>query len=279
MAILLALAAAFSWGSSDFFAGLVSRRVAVPAVLLLGQGFSFLVIVVVALVTAAPFFDDSTNALYAAGAGACSLLGLGCFYRALAIGTMSVVAPISAAGVAVPVLVGVASGDRPSALAAVGLGAIVAGIIMASREAHDDEEKARSSRASIGLALLSALGFGGFFALTNPPSDDSVIWTLVLARSAAVPIIAAIALSQRVSFPGPKLAAPLMAVGCVELVATGLLSIANRHGDVSIVSVLASMYPVMTVLLAALVLKERLRRPQLLGVAAAMGGVALVAAG
>jgi uncharacterized membrane protein len=279
MAVFLALASALSWGTSDFVGGLVSRRVAVPVVLLLGQAFSFCIIVVVALATAEPFFEDGTNAAYAAGAGACSLLGIATFYRALAIGKMSVVAPISASGVALPVLVGVVSGDRPSAIAAIGLAAIVTGVVLASRETHDDADAARASRASVGLALLSAVGFGGFFTLTNPPSDDSVIWTLVLARSAAVPMIALVVLARRPRFPGPKLAVVVSLIGCVDLVATALVALANRYGDVSVVSVVASMYPVMTVILAGIVLRERLRPPQLAGVAAALGGVAMVAAG
>jgi drug/metabolite transporter (DMT)-like permease len=207
------------------------------------------------------------------------VLGLGCFYRALAIGTMSVVAPISSAGVALPVLVGLLSGDRPSPVAAVGLALIVTGVVLASREQHDTDEAAAAGRASIALALASAVGFGGFFALTDAPADASVLWTLVLARSAPIPFVAAIVLLTRPALPSARFALGLCAVGTIDLLATGLIAVANTLGELSIVSVLGGMYPVATVLLAAAILHERLRPPQLVGVVLALGGVAAVATG
>jgi drug/metabolite transporter (DMT)-like permease len=278
MAVALALSAAVCWGLADFLAGLASRRVAVPVVLLLVEGGGLIVIATVALLAGKPWFDNPDNALLAALGGLSGVMGLGLFYRALAIGTMSVVAPISASGVALPVVVGLASGDRPSPAASVGLAAIVAGVVVASREGHVDAAAARAGRMSIGLALLSAVGFGGFFALTDPASDDSVIWTLVLLRAAALPFVALVVLARRPAFPPPRLAGGLMLVGCVDLAATALIGLANTKGDLSVVSVLGSMYPVMTVVLAAIVLHERLLRHQLAGVALALTGVALVAA-
>jgi drug/metabolite transporter (DMT)-like permease len=192
---------------------------------------------------------------------------------------MSVVAPISARGVALPVVVGVVTGDRPSALAAAGLAAIVVGVILASREAHEDAAAARVGRTSIGLALLSAIGFGGFFVLTDPASDASVLWTLVLIRAASLPMLALTVAIRRPALPPPRLAVGIALVGCIDLAATALIAMANTEGDLSIVSVLGSMYPVTTVLLAAAVLHERLLPPQLAGVALALGGVALVAMG
>jgi drug/metabolite transporter (DMT)-like permease len=279
MAVVLALCAAASWGLADFLAGLASRRLSVPLVLLLVEAGGLLVVLAVTLVSGEPFFDDRADVLSAIGAGLSGVLGLGCFYRALAIGTMSVVAPISAAGVALPVVVGVVTGDRPSAIAAIGIVAIVAGVVLASREHHESDEAAAAGRASIALALLSAVGFGGFFALSDPPADASVLWTLVLARSAPIPFVVAIALAQRPALPGPRFALALCAVGTIDLMATGLIALANTQGDLSVVSVLGGMYPVATVLLAAAILHERLRPPQLAGVVLALGGVAAVAAG
>jgi drug/metabolite transporter (DMT)-like permease len=279
MAVVLALCAAASWGLADFLAGLASRRVSVPVVLLLVEGGGLVVVLVVTLISGEPFFDDRADALSAVAGGLSGVLGLGCFYRALAIGTMSVVAPISAAGVALPVIVGVLSGDRPSALAALGLALIVCGVVLASRERHDTAEQAAAGRASIVLALLSAVGFGGFFALTDAPADASVLWTLVLARSAPIPLVAAVVLVTRPALPSPRLALGLCGVGTIDLLATGLIGVANTKGDLSVVSVLGGMYPVATVLLAAGVLHERLRPPQLVGVVLALGGVAAVATG
>jgi drug/metabolite transporter (DMT)-like permease len=279
MAIALALAAAASWGLADFLAGLASRRVSVPVVLLLVEGGGLVVILAIALITRAQFFEDPADFWSAIGGGLSGVLGLGCFYGALAIGTMSVVAPISAAGVALPVVVGIATGNRPSVLAAAGLVAIVAGVVLASREQHDDAAAAAAGRKAIGLALLSAVGFGGFFALTDAPADASVPWTLVLARSAALPFVLAIVAWRRPALPGGRFALGVAGVGCIDLLATSLIAIANTKGDLSVVSVLGGMYPVATVLLAAVVLHERVRRPQLAGIALALGGVAAVAAG
>src|SRR4051812_30575027 len=162
MAIALALAAAASWGLADFLAGLASRRVSVPVVLLLVECGGLVVIVTIALLAGADFFSDPQDFWSAIAGGLSGVLGLGCFYRALAIGTMSIVAPISAAGVALPVVVGIATGNRPSVIAAAGLVAIIAGVVLASREEHDDAAAAQAGRTAIGLALLSAVGFGGF---------------------------------------------------------------------------------------------------------------------
>jgi drug/metabolite transporter (DMT)-like permease len=279
MAVALALSAAACWGLADFLAGLASRRVAVPVVLLLVQVGGLLVIAVVALAARQPWFDEGGNAALAAAGGLSGVLALGLFYRALAIGTMSVVAPISACGVALPVVVGLATGDRPSTAAAVGLVSIVVGVILASREAHVDAEAARAGRTSVLLALASAVGFGGFFALTDPASDDSLLWTIVMVRTAALPLLVLLVAVLRPAFPVRRLGTGILLVGTIDLAATALISIANTKGDLSVVSVLGSMYPVVTVLLAAAVLHERLLPPQLAGVALALTGVALVAAG
>lgn len=279
MAIALALAAAASWGTADFLAGLASRRLSVPVVLLLVEGGGLVVIVLVALLGGASFFDHPRDFLYALSGGLSGVVGLGCFYRALAIGTMSVVAPISAAGVALPVVLGVATGNRLSAVTAVGLAAIVAGVVLASREEHDDAAAAEAGRAALLLALLSAVGFGGFFALTDSPADASVPWTLVVSRSAAVVPVAAIVATTRPAWPAPRLGFAIACVGCIDLLATALIAIANTKGALSVVSVLGAMYPVVTVLLAAAVLHERVRPPQVVGIVLALGGVGLVAAG
>lgn len=279
MAIALAFAAACSWGLADFLAGLASRRLPASVVLLLVEGGGLVVILAVAVLSGTPFFAHATDLWSAIGGGLSGVLGLGCFYRALAIGTMSVVAPISSTGVALPVVVGIATGNRPSAVTAAGLVAIVAGVVLASREEHDSAQAAADGRRALGLALLSAVGFGGFFALTDAPSDASVAWTLVAARAAALPFVAAVILRSGAALPSRRFGVGIAGIGCIDLLATALIAIANTKGDLSVVSVVGGMYPVMTVLLAAAVLHERVRAPQALGIALALGGVAAVAAG
>jgi drug/metabolite transporter (DMT)-like permease len=279
MAIVLALAAAASWGLADFLAGLASRRVSVPVVLLLVEGGGLVVILVVASLTGGPFFTDARDVWSAIGAGLSGVVGLGCFYRALAIGTMSVVAPISSAGVALPVVVGIATGNRPSLVTTLGLAAIVVGVVLASREEHESAAAAAAGRTALGLALLSAVGFGGFFVLIDAPADASISWTLVLSRAATVPFVLAVILRTRPAFPSARFGLGIAAVGCVDLLATALVSTAQTKGDLAVVSVLGGMYPVVTVLLAAAVLHERVRAPQLIGIVCALGGIGAVAAG
>ena len=279
LAIGLALGAAASWGVADFLGGVFSKRIAVPWVLLVVQGSGLVVILAVTVAAGEPFFSDAGDALTAAAAGVSGVVALGCFYRALAIGTMSIVAPISATGLTLPVVVGLATGDTPSTVVLVGLAITAGGVIAASREHHHDAEAARAGRTAIALALVAAVGFGGFFALTDPPSDASVLWTLVLVRAAAVPLVAAVAVGSRAAPPGPADASKLALIGTFDLSAVAMISVANTEGDLEVVSVLGSMYPIATVTLASIVLGERLARTQAAGVAAALGGVALVIAG
>lgn len=277
VAIALAVGAAFSWGVADFLAGLASRRLPVPVVLMLVEAGGLAVILTIALASGEPL-PGQRGLLLATAAGLAGVLALGCFYRALAIGTMSVVAPISATGVALPVIVGLATGDRPSALAAAGLVAAVMGIVLASREVS--EEGTAVNRASIGLALLAALGFGTFFIAADPAADESIVWTLVLIRLAPLPFVAAIVLARMPGkVPPLRAALPIAAIGCIDLAATAGITIANTRGDLSVVAVLGSLYPVATVLLAWAVLRERLARVQAAGVAIALAGVVALATG
>src|SRR6266511_1420986 len=186
LAVALALAASSCWGVADFLGGLQSRRVAIPVVLCLveGTGLSLVLVVIAASGEPAP---GTRAALLAVIAGVAGVIALACFFRALAIGTMSIVAPISATGVALPVVVGLVTGDRLSTLVAAGIAVTVTGIVLASRERHDDAERAAAGRRSIALALVAAVGFGSYFALSDAAADDSVLWLLVLSRIVPVP--------------------------------------------------------------------------------------------
>ena len=279
LGISLALGAAVLWGVADFLAGLASRRIAVPVVLLLVEVGGLVVVAVVTLATREPWPDGET-VLLSLAAGVCGVSGLGLLYRALAIGTMSVVAPVAATGVTVPVVIGLATGDRPSALAAAGLALAVVGVVLASREQHDDAAAARAGRASLLLALGAAVGFGLFFVSFDAASDGSKLWALTLSRSVALPLVGGVLLLRGLpARPARRDVLRIASVGVIDLGATAALSLAYSHGELSVVSVLSSMYPVMTVLLAGFVLRERLSGVQAAGVAAALAGVALVASG
>jgi drug/metabolite transporter (DMT)-like permease len=235
----------------------------------------------VALVIAATHepLPDTRAVVFSLLAGIAGVMGLAGFYRALAIGTMSIVAPISATGVALPVIVGVATGDRLSTVVSAGLVMTVAGVILASREQHEDAGRAATGRLSIGLALLAAVGFGTYFTLADVAADGSVLWLLLLSRIVVLPAMAAAVLVARPPMPRRGDLVTLAGAGLLDVSATGLYGVATTKGALSTVSVVGALYPVATVLLARMVLSERLRPIQAAGVAAAFAGVALIVAG
>jgi drug/metabolite transporter (DMT)-like permease len=281
LAAVLALASSMSWGLADFLGGLQSRRHALLAVLVLSQGLAF-VLIVIAVLVGAPTEHDTAATLWAAGVGGLGLLGLVAFYRALAIGTMSVVAPISATGVAIPVLVGLASGERPGALQVAGIALACCGIVLAAREEPAADAAAqRSGRAAIGLALLAAIGFGSFFAgMDKAEETGDVAWVLLAARSADVVLLLAACAVVRPKLPSEPVAlAAIAAVGLLDLLANLLFVLATSRGLLSVVGVLGSLYPAVTVVLAHVVLHERLTRTQNAGVLVTLAGVVALAAG
>jgi drug/metabolite transporter (DMT)-like permease len=263
----------------DFVGGLQARRAPLAAVLLVSQatGLVALAVVVALRGDPAPGFEQLWPA---AAAGAAGVIALGAFYRGLAIGTMSIVAPISATGAAIPVAVGVATGDRPSALQAAGVGLAVVGVVLASRELDEAGRRPESARRSVLLALVAAAGFGVFFVGMNRAAHHDVFWALLVQRSASVAVAVGAVLVLRPAFAVPRGRLPLLAaVGMLDVSANALYAWASTEGLLSLVAVLGSLYPVVTVLLARAVLRERVRPIQDLGIVAAVIGVVLIAGG
>jgi drug/metabolite transporter (DMT)-like permease len=193
---------------------------------------------------------------------------------------MSVVAPISATAAAVPVLVGLAEGERPGALQIAGMVAALAGVILASREPVE-EGCPPANRAAIGLALVAAAGFGTFFVgIDRASATAEVPWVIVVQRCCSVSLLLIATLVVRPSLPrdGASLLV-LAAVGLLDLGANGLYALATTHGLLSVVSVLGSLYPAVTVVLARFVLAERIARGQEVGVVLALAGVIAISAG
>jgi drug/metabolite transporter (DMT)-like permease len=281
LAAVLALLSSLSWGLSDFLGGFQSRRHALLAVLVLSQGLA-LVILVVAVLAGAPTEHDAAATAWAAGVGGLGLLGLVAFYRALSIGTMSVVAPISATGVAIPVFVGLLSGDRPGPLQVAGIVLACGGVILAAREPpSEDAAERRSGRTAIGLALLAAIGFGTFFAgIDRAEETGDVAWVLLSARTADVLLLLIACAVVRPKLPNaPATLGVIAAVGVFDLLANLLFVLAAGRGLLSVVGVLGSLYPAVTVVLARVVLHERLTPTQNAGVLVTLAGVVALAAG
>jgi len=281
LAAVLALLSSLSWGLSDFLGGLQSRRNALLAVLVLSQGLA-LAILVIAVLAGAPIEHDAASTLWAAGVGGLGLLGLVALYRALSLGSMSVVAPISATGVVIPVLAGLLSGERPAALQIAGILLACGGVVLAAREAPSaDAAQRRAGRTAIGLALLAAVAFGSFFAgMDRAEETGDVAWVLLSARTVDVLLVLIACAVVRPPLPrAPAALAAIATVGVFDLLANLLFVLAAGRGLLSVVGVLGSLYPAVTVVLARFVLHERLTRTQNAGVVITLAGVIALAAG
>jgi drug/metabolite transporter (DMT)-like permease len=277
LALAISLASACSWGISDFLGGLTSRRIAVLVVLAISQPIGLLLALLwVAALGADPIPAGDLAVAFLAGAA--SLGGLGAFYAAMAMGTISVVAPIAALGVVIPVVVGLAGGEEPAAIQLAGLVIAIAGVVVLSSE--EDPRRQPVARRSILLAIGAAIGFGIFFTGLDAASADRPGWAIVLTRTGGIVAMTAAVVAIRPSFGGAGEVLPaLLAIGFFDMLANALFAVASTEGLLPVVAVGGSMYPAFTIALAHLVLGERLQLAQRLGVVAALLGVGLIAAG
>lgn len=280
LAVTYALAASLSWGVADFGAGLKTRTLPLLVVVAWMQVLGLLLAGAYVLASAAPA-PSGGQAAASLAAGAAGVVGLAAFYRALATGTMSVVAPIAATGVVLPVVVGVLGGDDLSALQACGLVAATAGVLAASRQppTHDGAAR-RAQMQSIVLALVAAVCFGSYFVGSHIGVRGGLAWLLLLSHGAACLVVLAVALwlGRRPAAPRGEWL-PLVAIGLLDFAATVLYGLANRAGLLSVVAVVGSLYPVATVVLARIALHERVDRVQAAGIGLALAGVALIGGG
>ena len=279
---VLALLSSLLWGTSDYLGGAASRRLPEVSVVGVAQLVALLGLVPLVLLTGS--VDGTRGALLAAAAaGLVGLVALAAFYRALAVGTMGVVAPVAALGVVVPVAAGLLAGERPSALQLVGIGVAVVGVVLAS----GPELSGGSGAAPLLLAGVAAVGFGVVLLLVAESSEDAPVLLVLLTMRATVVtvlglLLAALVLARRrgwglgVSRRDLPL---LVAIGAGDVAANGLYAAASRSALVSVTAVLASLYPVVTALLAYRFDGERLRTVQVGGTGLALAGVVLLAAG
>jgi drug/metabolite transporter (DMT)-like permease len=207
------------------------------------------------------------------------MVGLAAFFQAMVVGTISIVPTISATGVVVPIVAGVVGGERPGAEQVVGIVAAIAGIVLAARTPRVGPSAPAES--GLGLALLAALGQGLFFWLMAPASHQGVPWAGLITRAIPAVVLAATLGSRRESLrPALELrgAGIILIAAVLSFAGVALYADATRHGGLAIVSVIASLYPVVTVLLAYMVLGERVRSVQRIGMAAVLAGVVLMSA-
>ena len=278
-AIALGIGAAVCWGLADFLGGLRARTLTLASILLVSQFAGLTAVAVVVLIGGEPVpaFSDVAPAL---AAGVAQLVGIAALYRALALGTMSVISPISASGAAaLPVIVGIAGDEPPAALQLAGMVVASAGVILATRSPA--ASPSRGSREALLLSGVAALGFGGFFVGMDAAVDSAdPFWALLVARAAAAAVLVVALAALR---PGlatdPAVLPALILIGLLDVGANACFALGTDTGLLSVVAVLASLYPVTTVVLARGVLGERLVAIQGAGVCLALAGVALIAAG
>jgi drug/metabolite transporter (DMT)-like permease len=277
-AVLLALSASLVWGFADFGAGAATRRLPVFVVAAVSQTAGLVVVaaVVLASADAAP---SRRQFAWAAFAGVVGVVGLSFFYRALAMGTMGVIGPITATAAIVPVAYGLGSGERPSTMQGIGVGLAVIGVIAASLEPMP-EGRGRQIGTGVGFALTAAFAFGWSLVGLSRAAPGGVAWATLTMRAAAVPIAVVLALTLKRRAPAmPRGWLLLIGVGVADVGATLLYAEASTKGLLSVVGVLSSLYPIVIVVLARVLLAERIARTQLAGVAVALAGVALISAG
>jgi drug/metabolite transporter (DMT)-like permease len=275
-AVLLAVGASVSWGFGDFYGPLKGRIYGVLPVLLLGQTAGLAgIAILVALHGEGPASPEVLLAIPGAFAGS---LGLVAFYRGMAVGAISVVAPIAGVSAGVPVLIGIAAGDRPSAAQLLGILVALVGVAAASYE----PSPAGGGRlgAGVGLALLAALGFGLYFVPMHAAGEADALWATLVFRITSTSLLGFAALVAR---PSLRIRRPDLAVvalaGILDMTGNLLFAASASYGLLSVTAVLASLYPVVTIVLAHAVLHERTAPTQRAGIAGTLLGVALIAAG
>ena len=273
-AAALALAAAASWGVGDFFGGLKSRSLNPVAILIVAQpiGLTLLAIWVAVRGQGPP----GSSVLWACLAAVLGTTGLIAFYKGMAAGALTIVAPIAGAGAAIPVIWGLAHGDHPSGYQELGFAAALIGVVLASFERRP--EAARLA-AGVGWAVIAMVAFGAYYIPMHEASHGDFLWAAFVFRLTSTTLIAAAWLVLR---PPSARRADLPVLASIGILDTGgnvFFAAASAKGLVSVVSILASLYPVVTVLLARAVLHERVHRSQELGIALALAGIVLISAG
>jgi drug/metabolite transporter (DMT)-like permease len=270
--LLLALGASLAWGVADFVGPLVSRTLGTLRVLFWAQlGGLASIAIAVAIRGEGP---GGWKVLFAIAAALGGTAGLYAYYRGMQLGAMSVVAPIAGASAVIPVIFGIATGESPKAGQIVGIVCALVGVALASIEHH---EGSRRLAAGVGLALLAAVGFGFYFPWMHAAGKVDFWWASLIFRTTALLLVAA---AVSVRKPDLRLRrrdlAIVVAVGIGDTLGNALFAASSSHGLVSLTSVLASLYPIVTVLLAAVVLHEQIARTQKAGIILTLAGVVLI---
>jgi drug/metabolite transporter (DMT)-like permease len=280
LAVVLAATASTLWGAGDFVAGLATKRIPVLVVALItwGAGLTLTAGIVVLFDPAVP---PARAIAFGLLGGVFGAIGLASLYQGLAVGRMGIVAPIASLSVLVGVVVGFLQGDRPTSVQLVGMVAAVIGAVLAAIAPDPAGPPHGRVAQGVGYAILAAVFLGGTLVCLDAAGESSAAWSALLIRSSSVPLVAIVALVTRPSISAVRRrdVGMLSAVGAADNGANVLFALATAKGLLTLVAVIASLVPVVTVLLARFVLHEHLTRHQVVGVVLALAGVAAIAAG
>lgn len=275
MAVVLALVAAGVYGAADFYGGIASRRTAPATVVVLSQLAGIVVLAIAWFALPGRFFASDIG--WGIAAGFAGSIAIAALYAALAVGRMGVVSPITAAiGASVPVVAGIAFGERPSTFSIVGLACAFVAVVLISANAETRRISLREP--GIAPALVSGVAIGALFVLLGRGHGDAGLARLAITRATSIVLLLGFAFVRRASLrPAAGSMRVILVAGALDMLANVLFIASTRYGLLSIVAVLTSLYPASTVFLARVVLKERLSRSQWLGVGLAAFGVVFIA--
>ena len=272
--VLFGLSASLSWGTGDFSGGLASRRAHVFSVVLAAYLVGLLLLPVLALAWSEPL-PSWRDALWGATAGLAGTLGLTAFYRSLAIGRMGINAPITAVlAASLPIIFTAFTQGLPRPLQLAGFVLALLAVALVSRPA-----RASGRPAGLGLALLGGLGFGSFFILIGQVSAHAIFWPLMAARlTSLLFMIVFMRIRGEQMLPKKSVFPLILIAGALDVAGNVFFILAAHAGRLDVASILSSLYPAVTVLLAAIILRERVSRIQAVGIALALGAILLISA-
>lgn len=275
ISITLSIFACFGWGIADFIGGLKSRNLSTLSILLISSVTGTIVLSLILSFMRSPLPDDPIL-MWAILAGPVGLMAMYLLYRSLAIGTMSILAPIGATGVILPVIWGVFHGDSVSGLSMVGITIAILGSIMAAMERGIRGNQIKSTKG-VGLAVCSAAFVGLYFILMDAACSHNPIWASMIMRASALCVLALLLVFAEVNVNIGMAHFPyIVLMGILDTMAAFCFAIATSKGMLSEVAVISSLYPAVTVILSAVIVKEKIHRIQYSGVVLALIGVMLI---
>ena len=279
LANALAVLASISYGAADFLGGLATKRGSTVFAAVVWSQATGLLLVLLAIPFLPPASPTAADLAWGAATGFFGGIGLALLYRGLAVGVMSVVAPVTAVcAVVIPVGVGLGLGERPTGVALAGVVLALVSIVLISQTGPI--EPGRRAATGVPIAIASGIAIGFFLVCLQRTGLAAGLWPLVPARIVSVGFIALCGLVARQTLVPRRESWPLVAGGgALDMVANVLYLLAVRRGPLSIVATLTSLYPAGTILLARIVLRERLRLVQQAGVACAVLAIVLIVAG